>query len=434
MRAVEIIRAKRDGRELPPGALAAFARAAAEGAWPDYQLAALLMAIWLRGMTPAETAALTGAMADNGDRLDWSDLPGPKVDKHSTGGCGDKTSLVLAPLAAACGVIVPMMSGRGLGHTGGTLDKLEAIPGFRVRLSAAEIRSALVRVGMALFGQTERVAPADRKLYALRDVTATVESIPLITASILSKKLAEGVDALVMDVKFGRGAFMKDVADARSLARSLVDVGRANGLRTEALLTDMHAPLGRAVGNAVEVAECVRCLRGEGPADLEALSVALAAAMVRLGGVAPTDADAERRVRAALSSGAALELFRQAVEEQGGDPRVIDDPNLLPAAPHRHVLTAERAGFVASVDAEAVGLAAMQLGAGRDKAEDSIDPAVGVVVWAKPGNEVRPRDPLAELHYRNDGALARALGMLTLAFVIADGPPAPSPLILETVT
>src|SRR4051812_22523689 len=271
MRAIDIIRRKRDGGELSPAEVEAFALAAANGTWPDYQLSAFLMAVFFRGMTPAETAALTKAMTESGTRYRWDDVPGPKVDKHSTGGVGDKTSLVLAPLAAACGVIVPMMSGRGLGHSGGTLDKLESIPGFRVGLEQDELRAGLKAIGVGMIGQTARVAPADRKLYALRDVTATVESVPLITASILSKKLAEGIDALVMDVKAGRGAFMKTRDQARTLARSIVDVGTANGVRTEALITGMDFPLGRAVGNALEVVESLETLKGNGPKDLEDL-------------------------------------------------------------------------------------------------------------------------------------------------------------------
>src|SRR5947199_6489376 len=323
MRAVDIIRKKRDGEALSRAEVEAFVAAATSGAWPDYQLSALLMAIVLRGMNDDESSWLTGAMVHSGVRLDLADIPGAKVDKHSTGGVGDKTSLILAPLVAACGVVVPMMSGRGLGHTGGTLDKVESIPGFRVGLGLDEFRATLRNVGCSLIGQTAEIAPADKVLYALRDVTATVESIPLISASIMSKKIAEGIDALVMDVKCGRGAFMKTRDDARRLAESLVANGRANGLRTEALLTAMDAPLGRAVGNALEVQECIDTLKGRGPADLEALSVELAARMVRLGGKAADAAGAEAKVREALTSGRALDVFRRMVERQGGDPRVV---------------------------------------------------------------------------------------------------------------
>jgi pyrimidine-nucleoside phosphorylase len=433
MRAVDVIRKKRDGHPLARAEVEAFVRAATYGTWPDYQLAALLMAIVLRGMTAEETAWLTAAMANSGAILDLSDIPGPKVDKHSTGGVGDKTSLVLAPLAAACGAVVPMMSGRGLGHTGGTLDKLEAIPGFRVGLTVAEFPGVLRAVGVAMIGQTAEVAPADRKLYALRDVTATVESIPLITASILSKKVAEGISALVMDVKCGRGAFMKRRADARALAESLVANGRANGLRTEAMLTAMDTPLGHAVGNALEVQECIDTLKGHGPADLEALSVELAARMVRLGGLAADLAEAEAMVRDALTSGRGLEVLRRLIEQQGGDPRVVDDPSRLPAAPHREAVAAERGGYVVALDAEAIGRAAMVLGAGRDRVEDAIDPAVGVVVRVRAGDVVRPGDALVELHYRDAGKLAAARELIRDGCITADGPPAAGPLVLEVV-
>src|SRR5262245_22126837 len=322
MRAVDISRKKRDGGALSAAEIDAFISGVTHETWPDYQASALLMAIVLRGMTADETAALTRAMVHSGIRLDLSDLPGIKVDKHSTGGVGDKTSLILAPLAAACGVIVPKMFGRGLGHSGGTLDKLEAIPGFRVGLSLDEFHIALRKVGCALISQTREIAPADKKLYALRDVTATVENIPLITASIMSKKIAEGIGGLVMDVKCGRGAFMKTHADARTLARSIVANGTANGLRTEALIPAMDQPLGRAVGNALEVRECIDTLKGEGPPELEALSVELAARMLRLGGLAADLDDARAKVRAALSSGTGLELFLRMVERQGGDPHV----------------------------------------------------------------------------------------------------------------
>ncbi|HEX4591574.1 MAG TPA: thymidine phosphorylase [Gemmataceae bacterium] len=433
MRAVDVIRAKRDGRPLSREQIEAFVHAATYGSWPDYQLAALLMAIWLRGMSDEETAWLTGAMANSGAILDLSDIPGPKVDKHSTGGVGDKTSLILAPLAAACGVVVPMMSGRGLGHTGGTLDKLEAIPGFRVNLTVAEFPNVLRAVGAAMIGQTAEVAPADRKLYALRDVTGTVESIPLITASILSKKIAEGIDGLVMDVKCGRGAFMKTKEDARKLALSLVANGRANGLRTEALITAMDAPLGLAVGNALEVRECIDTLRGQGPADLENLSVELAARMVRLGGLAPDDQAATAKVRDALSSGRGLEVLRRLIEQQGGDPRVVDDPDRLPSAPHRETISAERDGFLTTLDAEAIGHATMVLGAGRERVEHAVDPAVGAVVMGRVGARVRAGEPLVELHYRDAEKLSAARSLVRAGFEIGDEEPTVQSLILEVV-
>jgi pyrimidine-nucleoside phosphorylase len=433
MRAVDVIRKKRDGQALDRAEIEAFVAGATSGAWPEYQTSALLMAVVLRGMSAEETAWLTAAMVRSGEKLDLSNLPGPKVDKHSTGGVGDKTSLVLAPLAAACGVVVPMMSGRGLGHTGGTLDKLESIPGFRVGLSLPEFRAALAQVGCALIGQTAEIAPADKKLYALRDVTATVESIPLITASIMSKKIAEGIDALVMDVKCGHGAFMKQRGDARRLAESLVAIGKANGVRTEAMLTAMDTPLGHAAGNALEVVECIETLKGRGPRDLEHLSVALAARMLRLGGVAATEAEAEHKVRAALTSGRGVEKLRQIVERQGGDPRVIDDYGRLPAAPRRHVHAADRAGHVVSLHAELIGRATMVLGAGRNRVEEAVDPAVGAVVRAKPGEAVRAGQPILELHYREAGHLDAALALVSGACVIADEPPSPQPLVMEAI-
>jgi pyrimidine-nucleoside phosphorylase len=434
MRAVDVIRKKRDGLALTAAEIEAFVAGATTHDWSDYQVSALLMAIVLRGMDAAETATLTGAMVRSGMRLDLSDVPGAKVDKHSTGGVGDKTSLVLAPLAAACGVVVPMMSGRGLGHTGGTLDKLEAIPGYRVGLSLEEFRRALREVGCVIVGQTAEIAPADKALYALRDVTATVESVPLISASIMSKKIAEGISALVLDVKCGRGAFMRERADARRLAESLVAIGTAQGVRTEALLTAMDAPLGRTAGNALEVAEAIDTLKGHGPPDLEQLSVLLAARMVHLGGAAPTLDEAQRRVREALASGRGLEKFRAVIERQGGDPRVIDDPGLLPSAPHREVLRADRTGYVQSFDALQVGRATAALGAGRDRVEDAVDPAVGIVVLARPGGRVNASDGLLELHYRDSARVKAALALLDGACPIADAPPAPAPLVLETVT
>ena len=329
MRAVDVIIKKRGGRALTPDEIRFVIDGATQGAIPDYQTSALLMAILLRGMTADETAALTDAMVQSGVRLDLRGIPGVKVDKHSTGGVGDKTSLIVAPVAAACGVPVPMMSGRGLGHTGGTLDKLESIPGFRVNLSLDEMRSVLARVGCVLIGQTHEIAPADRQLYALRDVTGTVESIPLISASIMSKKIAEGIDALVLDVKTGSGAFMKTEAESRRLAESLVAIGKASGVSTEAVITAMDAPLGLTVGNALEVRECLDVLKGEGPADLVTVSVELAARMLVLGAVAADRADGERQARASIASGSALDRFRQIVEAQGGDPRAILE-NRLP--------------------------------------------------------------------------------------------------------
>jgi pyrimidine-nucleoside phosphorylase len=433
MRATDIIRAKRDGQPLSREAVEFFVTGVTDGSFPDYQASALLMAIVLRGMTAEETAWLTSAMVRSGIKVDLSAVPGVKVDKHSTGGVGDKSSLVLAPLAAACGVKVPMMSGRGLGHTGGTLDKLQSIAGFRVDLSLDELKVALEKTGVAMLGQTAQIAPADKKLYALRDVTGTVESIPLITASIMSKKIAEGIDALVLDVKTGRGAFMKTVEDSRRLARSLVDTGNRSGVRTEALITAMDSPLGRAVGNALEVIECVETLKGRGPSDLEALSVSLAARMVRAAGLAATLPDAEAQVRRALSSGAGVEKWREIVAQQGGDPRTVDDYRLMPSVETRAVVTAERSGYLSALDAELVGRATVALGAGRNKVDDEVDPAVGAMILARLGDAVRAGEPILELHYRRAGDLATALELVGRAVEIADEPPVVGPLIVEEV-
>jgi pyrimidine-nucleoside phosphorylase len=433
MRAVEIIMAKRDGRRLARDEIRFFVDGVTAGTLPDYQASALLMAIVLRGMTAEETAWLTDAMVHSGARVDLSGIPGVKVDKHSTGGVGDKTSLILAPLAAACGVPVPMMSGRGLGHTGGTLDKLEAIPGFRVDLSLEEMKAALVRVGCAMIGQTAEIAPADKKLYALRDVTGTVESIPLISASIMSKKIAEGIDALVLDVKTGSGAFMKTEADSRRLAESLVSIGNASGVRTEAIITAMDAPLGLAVGNALEVIECIEVLKGRGPQDLISVSVELAARMLVLGKVADDRAGAERQVRHAIASGTGLERFRQIVELQGGDPRVVDDYQRLPHVSDVHVVAASRDGYVTRLDAELVGRASVGLGAGRDRVDDPVDPAVGIMVIARPGDEVRAGDPVLEMHYRDRARLETAVRLASEAVTIGDERPAAGRLIVGEV-
>ncbi|MGE5815454.1 MAG: thymidine phosphorylase [Acidobacteriota bacterium] len=433
MHAVDIIRQKRDGGALSEEEIGFFVAGVTDGSIPDYQAAAFLMAVLLRGMTDQETAWLTQAMVHSGDRADLSMIPGTKVDKHSTGGVGDKASLVLAPLAAACGAVVPMMSGRGLGHTGGTVDKLEAIPGFRLDLSLDEMRAALSQVGVAMIQQTARIAPADKKLYALRDVTGTVESIPLICGSIMSKKIAEGIGALVLDVKVGGGAFMKTGADARALARSLVAIGNASGVRTEAFLTAMDAPLGREVGNASEVVESIETLKGRGPADLEELSVTLAARMLVLASVAPDMQQANARVRRALASGEGLERFRRMVSQQGGDPRIVDDYQLLPSAPGSHLVKAARAGYVASLDAFRVGRASMLLGAGRDKASDVIDAGVGITVRAKPGERVSAGDAVLELHFRTERYLVDAAEMAASAIAIADMAPAPSSLIIDEI-
>jgi pyrimidine-nucleoside phosphorylase len=434
MRAVDLIRRKRDGGALDRDDIDQFIAGVTDGSLPDYQTSAMLMAIVLRGMTPDETAALTDAMVRSGVRVCYPDLDGTPVDKHSTGGVGDKTSLILAPLAAACGAYVPMMSGRGLGHTGGTLDKLESIPGFRTGLSLDELQSAMSSIGCALIGQTSEIAPADRKLYALRDVTATVESIPLICASIMSKKIAEGIGGLVLDVKTGSGAFMKTPEASRALAESLVAIGRSAGVRTEALITSMDAPLGREVGNANEVVESLETLKGRGPADLERLSVLFAARMLVAAGLADDEAKAESRVRQALASGAGLEKLRQIIANQGGDPRVVDDYSLLPGTPDCAFVDAPATGYVAGLEAESVGRAAIALGAGRNQIDDAIDHGVGITVLAPPGTAVKAGERLLEIHHRNGRGLATARALLHQALRIADAPPAERPLIVDRIT
>jgi len=433
MRFVDVIASKRDGGVLSRAAIDAFVAGVTDGSVPDYQASALLMAIVLRGMNDEETGWLTEAMVRSGDRVDLSDIPGIKVGKHSTGGVGDKTSVILAPVAAACGVIVPKMSGRGLGHTGGTLDKLESIPGFRIDLTIEQFKQALRDVGTAIIGQTASLAPADKKLYALRDVTATVESIPLISASIMSKKLAEGSNALVLDVKCGDGAFMKDVDRARALAASMVAIGRRAGVRTEAVITDMDVPLGRAVGNALEIIECLDTLKGRGPADLTEEVIYLASRMVVLAGKETEQEAAAARVSEALSSGRALETFARMVERQGGNPRIIDDYALLPSAPGREIYRAPRAGYLAAMKAEAIGRASGVLGAGRNTIGESVDHGVGIVACAKPGERVAAGQALVELHHRDGRGLEAALALCRDAIAIGDEPPPQRPTILGDV-
>ena len=432
-----IIARKRDGGALDDPVIRAVIDGAVSGAIPDYQLSALLMAIVWRGLTPRELGAWTRAMIASGDRLRLDEIAGRKVDKHSTGGVGDKISICLAPLVAACGVAVPMMAGRALGHTGGTLDKLEAIRGFRTALPPAEMRRVLRRCGMVLAGQSRRLVPADRLLYALRDATATVESIPLIASSILSKKVADGADALVMDVKVGAGAFLPSRAEARRLARVLVTLGRSEGLQVVALLTAMDQPLGREVGNASEVREAIEVLAGGGPPDTRALTVRLGAEMLVLGRVARDIVEGGRRIEAAIASGAGLEILGRCIELQGGDRRVLDRPEaLLPRARHGRTLLARRDGVITALDAGAIGRAATWLGAGRQRKEDRVDPAVGITLWRKIGARVRRGDPLATLWYNDRPRLAAAQPLVEAAFIIrtAAGPPARSmPLVGERI-
>ena len=434
MRAVDVIASKRDGGALSREEIAAFVRGVTDGSWPDYQISALLMAIVLRGMTADETTWLTEAMVESGGRVDLSGLPGPFVDKHSTGGVGDKTSLVLAPLVAACGGMVPMMSGRALGHTGGTLDKLEAIPGLTTAIDPDGFRRQLESIGCVIAGQTETIAPADRRMYALRDVTGTVPSIPLIVASILSKKIAEGIDGLVLDVKAGRGAFMKTEEQAGELARALVGTGKRAGLRTEALITSMEAPLGRAVGNALEVAEAIEILKGRGPRELRALCIELAARMIAIARLDPDVERARTRAIEALGSGRALEKFRRMIVAQGGDPRVVDDSGVLPAASQTARVPAPRDGVVTGLHAELVGRATVALGAGRTRVDETVDHAVGVMVLAAPGTPVAAGDPVLELHYRAEKNLPEALQFAARAIEVSDVPVPARPLILGEVT
>ena len=429
MRAVDIIQKKRDGGELGREEIAFFIDAYTRGAVPDYQASAFAMAVFFQGMTSAETVALTESMMRTGEVLDLSDLPGPRVDKHSTGGVGDKTSLILAPLAAAAGAYVPMISGRGLGHTGGTLDKLESIPGFRVGLSLKEFRETLRKCGLGLIGQTPEIAPADRKLYALRDVTATVESLPLIAASIMSKKMAEGIDALILDVKTGDGAFMKAFDDSKALAEAMVRIGRGMGKNVSALITDMEQPLGRTVGNALEVKESIETLQGRGPKDLESLSLELAAWMLHLAGIAAGLDAARTRVRDALASGAGLRKFQEVIGLQGGDPGVGEDTSRLPRARETVELRAEAEGRVAGIKCRAVGHAAMLLGAGRETVDSRIDPAVGILLHKKVGDPVREGEGLMTLHVNERGRLDEATRLLREAVRVAREAPPATPLV-----
>ena len=423
-RAVDVIRRKRDGHELSRAEIEYLVSGFTSGAIADYQASAWLMAALLKGLTRAETAALTDAMLHSGEVLDLSSLAAPKVDKHSTGGVGDKTSLVLAPLAAAGGLAVPMISGRGLGHTGGTLDKLEAIPGFKTGLAVAEFVRVLGECGCAMIGQTAEIAPADRKLYALRDVTGTVESPYLICASIMSKKLAEGVDALVLDVKTGSGAFMKKEEDAAFLAELMVETGERMGKKMAALITDMDQPLGLAVGNALEVEECVEVMRGGGPADLRELCLELAAWMFHLGGKADSIAAGRKLSAELIASGQALERFRQMVSMQGGDAGVIEDSGRLPRARHTVEVKSPRGGFVNSVQCEQVGTACVILGGGREKKEDAVDPSVGIVLAKKVGDRVERGEALCTLHYNSESLAARAKTLIEESYRITDAAPA----------
>lgn len=435
MRMLDLLLKKRSGLELTPAELEFISTGAADGSIPDYQLSAWLMASFLNGLSPKETAALTKAMALSGKKLDLSSIKAMKVDKHSTGGVGDGISIALAPVAAACGVVVPMMSGRGLGHTGGTLDKLEAMKGFKVRLSPEHVVKQLKSSGLSMFGQTERLAPSDKKLYALRDASCTVEALPLIVASILSKKYAEDITGLVMDVKYGSGAFLKDFKKSRELAVALMKTAKLLGIRCVAVMTAMNEPLGLAVGNGIETSQCVKILAGEkGPADFVRVLEVLAGWMIYLGGKARSAAEGEKKARTAIADGSALEKFRQMVKWQGGDPRVADDPDrYMPKARLSKAIKAGKAGYLTAMEARAVGFASVALGGGRAKAEDAVDFGAGFVLEKKPGDKVRPGDVIAHAYASSAPKLAEGIRLFEGALAYGPRPPRKEPLIREII-
>ncbi|MBN8612234.1 MAG: thymidine phosphorylase [Deltaproteobacteria bacterium] len=434
----ELIARKRDGGALSPAEIQGLVSGFVRGDVADYQMSAFAMAVFFKGMTAEETTALTLSMRDSGRVVDTKSVRARKVDKHSTGGVGDKVSLCLAPLVAACGVAVPMVSGRGLGHTGGTLDKLEAIPGFSVSMGVDAFVQQVKDIGCALIGQTDDIAPADKKLYALRDVTATVESIPLITASILSKKLAEGIDGLVLDVKVGRGAFMKTEADARALAQSLVRVGMLAGKEVTAFLTSMEAPLGRTIGNALEAREAIEVLHGKGPADLRELTLVLGAEMLLMGRVAKNDRDARRKLEAAIQDRSGVRVLRQIVDAQGGDPRCVEDPSRIPRSSRIVQIAATKRGFVQKIDALSLGLLGVAMGAGRTRADQAVDPLVGLVLHKGVGDKVAIGEPLCELHLASGPAAKthdeKAFAERALAaFTIGSASAQPAPLVIDVI-
>ncbi len=434
MRTVDLIQRKRNGEELSPEEITWLVESYTRGEIPDYQMSAFLMAVYFENMTDYEVGAMVDAILASGDKLDLSDIEGPKVDKHSTGGVGDKTSLIAAPLAAAAGVKVPMISGRALGHTGGTLDKLESIPGFRTNLSTEEFKDVLNKVGYAVVGQSESITPADGKLYALRDATATVESTALIAASIMSKKLAMGLDALVLDVKVGAGAFMKKQIEARKLAQLMTTIARRNDLRAQALITDMNQPLGYAIGNALEIMEVSQTLQGAGPDDLAIISIELAARMIHLAKVAPTLEEARILAQNKLIDGSGFKKLKETIAAQGGNPQVLDRFDLLPNATGAMEITSPRGGYVSAIDAEQIGLASSMIGAGRDTKEDTIDPAVGVILEVKTGQKIDAGGVLCRLYFTNEERLQEAAERVEDAFRISATAPEPRELILEVVS
>src|SRR5579883_2081392 len=433
MRTVDLILRKRGGEELSVEEIQYLVNGYTSGEIPDYQMAAFLMATYFSGMTDRELSALTESMIATGETVSLGDIEGLKVDKHSTGGVGDKTSLICAPIAAAAGVVVPMISGRGLGHTGGTLDKLESIPGFRTDLTLDQFRAQLKELGLAFIGQSDEVAPADKRLYALRDVTGTVESIPLIASSIMSKKMAEGIDALVLDVKVGNGAFMKKQVDARRLAQAMVGIGRRLDKRVQALITDMNQPLGYAVGNELEVMEVSQTLQKAGPADLTRLSLELAARMIHLGKKAATLDDARRLAEKHLVEGTGYKKFKDVVAAQGGNPQALDKFELLPNATGMREITSPRGGYVSLIDAEDIGVASNMIGAGRSRKEDSIDPAVGIILEVKVGEKVDAGSVLCRIYYTKEDNVEEAAEMVEDAFRISGQRPDERNLILEVV-
>jgi pyrimidine-nucleoside phosphorylase len=433
MRTVDLIRRKRDGEELAPEEIEFLVEGYTNGDVPDYQMSAFLMAVYFAGMTDREVSRLTECLLRSGDAVDLSSIPGMKVDKHSTGGVGDKTSLIVAPLAAAAGVIVPMVSGRALGHTGGTLDKLESIPGFRTDLTPEEFVKQLAEIGLCFIGQTDRIAPADGKVYSLRDVTSTVDSIPLIASSIMSKKMAEGLDALVLDVKVGSGAFMKKQVDARRLAQSMVGIGRRMDKKVQALITDMSQPLGYAVGNALEVMEASQTLQNAGPADLTKLCIELAARMIFLAKKSASLDEARRTAEQHLVDGSGYKKMKQAVAAQGGNPQALDKFELLPNATGMREISSPRGGYVSSIDAEDIGTAANLIGAGRERKEEPIDPAVGIILEVKAGEKVDAGSILCRLYYTKEDRVEEAAELVENAFRISSQKPDERELILEVV-
>ena len=437
MRPQDVIRKKRDGQTLSRDEIDFFVAGVTSGAIADYQVSALLMAIYLNGMDQSEQQALTEAMLNSGNILDFSDIPKPKADKHSTGGVGDKTSIIIAPLVAACGVCVPMISGRGLGHTGGTLDKLESIPGYRVNLTAGEFKQVLNQVGYAMAGQTAEIAPADKKMYALRDATATVEAIPLIVASIISKKGAAGLDAMIIDVKVGNGAFMREESRATELAHALVSTGNSCGIKTRALLTDMNQPLGGAVGNSLEVQECVHLLRGDAPEAARPvldLSLELCAQMLLLANVEQTTEAAHQRLRGVLESGKALECLRRNIEAQGGDPRVCDDPaSFLPLVGETIKVESPRSGYITRVDTTEIGHAIAAIGGGRVRIEDTIDPRVGFTSELKIGDKVKAGEAIGIVYCADSASGQNAARRIEAAYHIGEEPPAEAHKLVKEI-